>query len=739
MFNALVRVFFKLSLCLLVVTVIVTGSVGYIYWHIKLTLPNADFLDDYQAPELTRVYDRHFQLLQEFAPVHRINLKFSDIPTKIIAAFLVAEDKNFYYHPGIDPFRVMRALLQNAALQKSPQNLVGASTITQQVAKNFLVGNEKSMLRKFREAFATIAIENKLTKDHILELYLNQIYLGNGAYGVQSAALKYFNKSVEELSIAEVSLLAALPKAPGMLGVAKNIKKLANRRNLIIQALLTQGYISQAEANSAMGEPIEIHGDAAASPINPPVDPSVNYGYYLLPLKEAIATEQPQLNLTAGLEIFSCMDAKFQNAAQDALREGLLKYDLQQKIFYKPIAKLGANYASNAVKQITVIDCPKNYLKAVVDFKDSKLSVILEDQTKLPLDTSGWSLDFCLATGDVILVKVKNGVAYLRQIPEISGGIVVMEARTGQILAMVGGWSATSSQFNCATQAIRQPGSCFKPFVYLAALERGFSPNDIIEDEPIVMLLNHGKEIYSPKNINGKIHGAVSVKNSLAYSYNLASIQLALDTGFEHVQDTADLFGVYNHTPNHPSMILGASETSLLKLTTAYAMIFNGGYHLKPHFFNAYTQRKLSCINKNTTVCGVETQKKLSTVPLTTLVTHQRLVDTPAIFGLWEMLRAVITHGTGKSLLSLEKKLGVTIRGKTGTTNNNLDAWFVGSVSIPGTIYQDNNPLVIGVFVGFLKPKNLGAGNGGASVAIPIFGNFIKNILSDTLIRVESF
>ena len=730
MFNALVRVFFNLGRHLILVGVIITVSIGYIYWQIKSTMPNADFLECYQAPELTRVYDRHFQLLQEFAPVHRINIKFTDIPTKIIAAFLVAEDKNFYYHPGIDPIRVMRALFQNLALQRSPQNLVGASTITQQVAKNFLVGNEKSMLRKFREAFATIAIENKLTKDRILELYLNQIYLGNGAYGVQSASLKYFNKSVEALSIAEASLLAALPKAPGILSISKNIQKLTNRRNAIIQALLAQGYISQDEANSALCELIKIHVDDTTP---------TNYGYYLLSLKDAIATEQPQLNLTAGLEIFSCMDAKFQQAAQTALREGLLKYDLKQKIFYKPIAKLGANYSSDAVKQIIVVDCPKNYLKAVVDFKNHKPIVILEDKTVLTLDITGWSFESTIITGDVILVEVKDGVAYLRQIPEISGGIVVMEARTGQVLAMVGGWSATSSQFNCAIQAIRQPGSCFKPFVYLAALEHGSSPNDIIEDEPIVMLLNNGKEVYSPKNINGKIHGAVSVKNSLAYSYNLASIQLAIDTGFEHVQDIADLFGVYNHTPNHPSMILGASETSLLKLTTAYSMIFNGGYHVKPRFFNAYTQRQLSCVNKNTTICGVECRKNLSSVLLATFAERQQLATSQAIFGLWEMLRAVVTHGTGKSLLPLEKKLGVKFRGKTGTTNNNLDAWFIGSVSIPGTVYQDNNPLVIGVFVGFLKPKNLGEGNGGASIAIPIFGNFVKNILSDTLIRVENF
>ena len=584
------------------------------------------------------------------------------------------------------------------------------------------------MLRKFREVFATISIENKLSKDHILELYLNQIYLGNGAYGVQSAALRYFDKSAEQLSIAQASLLASLPKAPGSLNTPKNIKKLTARRNTIIQALHEQGYISESEAKKATNEKIAIRAEEITSQ---------NYNYYLLPLKDAVLEQQPNFNLTAGLEIFSCMDAKFQQAAQNALREGLLQYALKQKVFSKAITSLGADYKISELKQINIPDCPKNYQKAIVDFTEKKPIVILENEMSLPFDSTDWSFENNLATGDVILVEVKNKVAHLRQIPEISGGIVVMEARTGKVLAMVGGWSSTSNQFNCAIQALRQPGSCFKPFVYLSALEHGTTPNDIIEDEPIVMRLNNGKEIYKPKNINGKFHGSVSVKNSLAHSYNLASINLALHTGLEHIRDIADLFGIYNQTPKHPSVILGACETTLLKLTTAYAMIFNGGYYIKPRFFNAYAQRKISCVNKNTSKCDIECQKSLGAVPLTTLENNQRVATPQAIFGMLEMLRAVITDGTGRSLLPLERKLGVTLRGKTGTTNNNMDAWFIGCVSIPGTIYQDNNPLVIGVFVGFLKPKNLR--NGGAAIAMPIYSNFIKNILSDSLVRVENF
>ncbi len=585
-----------------------------------------------------------------------------------------------------------------------------------------MVGNEKSFLRKFREAFATLSIERQLSKDRILELYLNQIYLGNGAYGLQAAALNYFNKSMENLTVAEACLLAALPKAPAQL--SKNTQKLKARRDAIIQALSEQNYISKQEASSALEQSIEFHQEESS--------PS-DYGYYITPLREVLVEEMPKLNITSGLEIFSCMDARFQQAAQKALRDGLLKYDLTQKIFYKPIAKLGDKYSIEDLNQIAVPDCSENYQKSIVDFSSEKPFIQLQNKQSLPLDTTSWSLETPLTKGDVVLVEVKNGKAHLRQIPEVSGAVVVMEARTGQVLALVGGWSHTMSPFNCATQATRQPGSSFKPFVYLAALEQGMSPNDIINDKSITMLLNNGREIYKPKNIDKKTHGFVTVKNSLAYSHNLSSIQLGLDTGIEHIQDIAELFEVYNSASKHPSMILGSKETTLLKLTNAYAMIFNGGYHLKPKFYNAYAQRKISSLNKNSNFCCFERQQSLMTVPISTITSYQRLASPSAIFGLLEMLRAVITHGTGKSLLPIEREFGVKIRGKTGTTNSNRDAWFIGSVSIPGTIYQDDNPLVIGVFVGFLNPKNLGDGKGGAVVALPIFGNFIKNIVSDTL------
>jgi penicillin-binding protein 1A len=722
MYSAVAKVFFKLAICLVIAGAIATGTICSIYWHLKPGLPNSDFLNDYRAPEVTHVYDRHFRPIHEFAPVHRINLKIEDIPKKVIAAFLVAEDKNFYYHPGIDPMRIARAVLQNFSQKKSQQTLVGASTITQQVAKNFLVGNEKSFLRKFREAFATLSIERQLSKDRILELYLNQIYLGNGAYGLQAAALNYFNKSMENLTISEACLLAALPKAPAQL--SKNTQKLKARRDAIIQALSEQNYISKQEASSALEQSIEFHQEESS--------PS-DYGYYITPLREVLVEEMPKLNITSGLEIFSCMDARFQQAAQKALRDGLLKYNLTQKIFYKPIVKLGDKYSIEDLNQIAVPDCPENYQKSIVDFSSEKPFIQLQNKQSLPLDTTSWSLETPLTKGDVVLVEVKNGKAHLRQIPEVSGAVVVMEARTGQVLALVGGWSHTMSPFNCATQATRQPGSSFKPFVYLAALEQGMSPNDIINDKSITMLLNNGREIYKPKNIDKKTHGFVTVKNSLAYSHNLSSIQLGLDTGIEHIQDIAELFEVYNNASKHPSMILGSKETTLLKLTNAYAMIFNGGYHLKPKFYNAYAQRKISSLNKNSNFCCFERQQSLMTVPISTITSYQRLASPSAIFGLLEMLRAVITHGTGKSLLPIEREFGVKIRGKTGTTNSNRDAWFIGSVSIPGTIYQDDNPLVIGVFVGFLNPKNLGDGKGGALVALPIFGNFIKNIVSDTL------
>lgn len=724
MYRALIKTLINIGISLTIIAVVTVSIAGYTYWLVKPSLPNSTFLKDYHAPELTRIYDRHFNLIHEIAQANRINLSIEHIPENIIAAFLVAEDKNFFYHPGFDLFRIFRALFHNLTRNQPGQNLIGASTITQQVAKNFLVGNEKNFLRKIREAFATLILEKQLSKERILELYLNQIYLGNGAYGIQAAALKYFKKSIEELTIAEACLLAALPKAPTQLSSSKNLQKLENRRNIIIHALLEQGFISFDEASDSIIEPIKFSLDK---------HPLTHYEYYTTTLHEELKNELPTLDITSGLEIFSYMDANIQKSAQKSLRDGLLKYDLAHKVFYKPITHIEEPYSFEKLTTIAIPDCPPHYQKAVIQVAQGKLLALLENKNLIPLDTTGWTFNNPLEQGDVILVEVNKDKAYPRQIPEVNGAIVVMEARTGQVLALVGGWSYASTPFNCASQASRQPGSSFKPFVYLAALEQGIDPNDIIKDESITIPLNNGKEIYRPKNVDKKFHGFVTVRNSFAYSHNLAAIHLGLNTGLEHIQDIAELFSVYNHLSQHPSVILGSKETTLLKLTTAYAMLFNGGYYLKPKFYKAYTQRKNLSLQRNIDLCCLETQKEISAIPISTITDRQRIASPTAIFGLLEMLRAAITHGTGKSLLPLEHRFGIIIRGKTGTTNDNRDAWFVGSLSIPGTIYQDDNPLVVGVFVGFLKPKSLGKGNGGATVALPIFGNFIKNIVSDIL------
>lgn len=720
--NIVIKILFNISIFLIAIITITSSIIGYTYWQLKPTLPNTAFLKNYQSPELTRIYDRHFILVHEFSYANRINLNVEKIPEKIIAAFLVAEDKNFFYHPGLDPIRILRVLFQNFANSQASRNLVGASTITQQVAKNFLVGNEKTFLRKIREALISIILEQQLSKERILELYLNQIYLGNGAYGIQAAALKYFNKSVEDLTISETCLLAALPKAPAQLSSPQNTKKLENRKNAIIHSLFDQGYISFEEASAAITEPLKFSERKQNE---------VDCEYYTSTLREKLETELPAFNTTAGLEIFSCMDIHFQKAAQKSLQDGLLKYDLALKNFSKPLAHIEQPYSSEKLTKILTPGCPPHYKKAIIKIEQEKILAQLEDQQTLPLDITEWTFQSPLISGDIVLVEIMKGKAYIRQIPTISGAIVVMEAKTGQVLALTGGWNYATHPFNCATQALRQPGSCFKPFVYLAALEQGFNPNNIIKDEAITIFLNNGKEIYKPKNVDKKSHGFVTIKNSLAHSHNLAAIRLGLNTGLEHIQDTAELFNVYNQLSLHPSIILGSKETTLLRLTTAYAMIFNGGYYLKPKFYKAYTQRTTSLLNRNISSCYVEKQQE--SVSLSTMIKQQRIASPIAIFQLLEMLRAAITHGTGKSLLPLEQTLGVRIRGKTGTTNNNRDAWFIGSVSVPGTIYQDDNPLVVGVFVGFLKPKSLGASNGGAVVALPIFGNFIKNIISDIL------
>lgn len=688
-------------------------------------IPDATFLKDYSAPEISHVYDKHYKLIHEYIPTKRINIPFEKIPKKLIAAFLVAEDKNFYYHQGIDPFRIAKALSQNIWHKNYGKSLIGASTITQQVAKNFVVGSERTVIRKIKEAFVTFNIEYSLSKDRIIELYLNQIYLGNNCFGIQAAALNFFGKSVEELTLDQICLLAALPKAPTHLTESKNTEKLKQRRDSIIKQLLEQAYINEFEAKQVLENEI-IFNTQQSNYQN-------SYGYYLEPLKAQLENELPNTMITTGLEIVSCMDEKCQKASQKALRDGLLNFEEKQKIFTQPLASLGEKYSLEQLKNINTPYMPEHVEKAVAWQKKEKWFVTTEKQQDFILDLQDWKLKTPLKVGDVVLVKIKNKKAYLTQIPKVCGAVVVMEAKTGKVLAITGGWDFTKAPFNCATQALRQPGSSFKPFVYLTALEKGMKSGEIIMDEKMSIKMDNNTT-YTPKNVDGKFHGAVTVKTSLAHSYNIAALNLALKAGMESIKDTAELFGIYHNAQQHLSIVLGAQETTLLKLTAAYAMLFNGGSYLKPKLYSAYTKRNLKNSDTvNTSNCCVDKLQTANLVKTSILKHSQKIADPKAIFQLLEMLRSVITKGTARKLLPLEHKYGITIHGKTGTSNNNLDAWFVGSVNIPGTIYQADNPLVIGVFVGYLKPTSLGKGNGGTAVALPIFSNFVENFISDSL------
>lgn len=712
----------RIAITLTLFGIVIVAIVSLAYLKVAPLLPNAAFLKDYACPEISRVYDKHYRLIHEYVSIKRINVPFEKIPKKLIAAFLVAEDKNFYYHNGLDPFRILKAVGQNIWHKKSGQSLIGASTITQQVAKNFVVGSEKSFLRKVKEAFVTFNIEYNLSKDRILELYLNQIYLGGGAYGIQAASINLFGKGIQEISLAQICLLAALPKAPTYFIDHKNIENLKKRRDLIITSLLKQGYINGNDAKQALNSTIDFTQNKSDD---------FKYGYYLTPLKEQITNEISNTILTQGFEIISCMDINCQNAAQNSLRKGLINFENKIKNFNSAIVSLGKNYSLKQLQQLKLPFTENDMQKAIAYQKNNIWYVVIEKDQHFKLNCAEWNFKTPLKTGDVIHVEIKNKTAYLKQIPKVSGAIVVMEAKTGKVLAVTGGWDSNFFPFNCATQAARQPGSSFKPFVYLAALENGTKPGDILTDEKISIKMGNNN-IYQPKNVDGKYHGAVTVKTSLTHSYNLAALDLALKTGIEPIKDTAELFGIYNKSQQHLSIVLGAQETTLLKLTTAYAMLFNGGHYVIPRFYSACTNRfgkSNQTINK--TNCGID---QISNIAQTGMMKNsQKIASSQAIFELLGMLRNVVSNGTARKLLPLEHKYGITIHGKTGTSNNNLDAWFVGSVSIPGTIYQGNNPLVIGVFVGYLKPESLGKGNGGSAVALPIFSNFLETLISDIL------
>jgi penicillin-binding protein 1A len=728
----------------------VTAAAGLI-WHFSKDLPDYSQLQDYEPPVMTRVHAADGELLGEYSKERRLYLPIQAVPKLVINAFLAAEDKNFYEHGGIDFQGMARAAVlyaQNFGSNRRPQ---GASTITQQVAKNFLLTNEVSFARKIKEALLAMRIERAYSKDKILELYLNEIYLGLGAYGIAAASLVYFDKSVNDLTVAEAAYLAAMPKAPGALHPVRNHDRAVERRNYVIDRLLENGWIKQAEADTARKDPLVVTNRSNAAHI-------FAGEYFAEEVRRDIFDRYGEKKLyEGGLSVRTTLDPKIQVMARKTMAAGLVNFDEAQG-WRGAIGKLDIT-GDWGVKLADV--------KSLSDISPWRMAVVLEtsDQSArigfqpgrelggavskdrqtgiVTLDGVRWakavtgpmrgkvptSVSQVLSPGDIIYAdpliakdgSLVEGQYRLRQLPEISGAMVAMDPRTGRVLAMVGGFSFDQSQFNRATQAYRQPGSTIKPIVYSAAIDNGYTPSSMEVDGPIEIDQGQGGGVWRPENFSvGKYQGPTTLRNALRLSLNTVTVRLAQDIGMPLIGEYAKRFGVYDELPNYLSYALGAGETTVMRMVTGYSMIANGGRRVKATLIDRIQDRYGHTIFKHDTrECrGCDAPEGWKNQPEPQLVDHrEQVLDVLTAYQITSMMEGVVQGGTAIAL----KEVGKPIAGKTGTSNEAKDLWFVGF----------SPDLVVGLYVGYDKPRSLGRTAQAGHTAAPIARDFMKLALAD--------
>lgn len=704
------------------------GLFFYIYFNFSQNLPDWRHLDRYQPAGTSRIYSRHYELVRECNDERRIFVPFSEIPTLVVKAFLSAEDKNFFTHPGVDVWSLLRAVILNTLKGSWSQRPIGGSTITQQVAKNFLLGNERSLKRKVREAILSLQLEKNISKERILELYLNNIYLGNNSYGVAAASQSYFGKILEELSPEEVAFLAALPKAPSF--YSKDLEKLERRRNWVLKRMLHNGILSQDTTEKAMRSPISF--------ADPPAFPEL--GNYFV---SEVRREVFQRNLDAkGCSVISTVDLRLQQLAEVSLQEELEKFDFSQNQWRGPLAHISQIPLQwSSVLESFQLKKP-HHVKAALVMKiegTQKAILGLSNQTfqVLSLSQVPWRyakdrpircIQDVLSVGDIVWVRCDNGSLF--QLPKVTGGLVLMDPYDGSVLALSGGYLHSLNAFNVVTQAKRQPGSTFKPIVYLAALEQGFKLQNKILDAAIHLSLGNGSEIYSPKNESSRSYGLVSLQTAFTQSLNLATVRLALKVGLSPIQLMASRLGIYSNTPNKISIALGAFESTLLNLTTAYGMILNGGYKIQPSFIQRIIDVNGKVIYGQPFYSGYAFRSsspflrwgRLNPEDYPAFYEQKNFVLTPKAAKIMTyLLEETVNRGTARGLQNLKKELGIRIGGKTGTTNNNKDTWFIGFIRLP-----NNRLFIIGAFIGYPVPKSLGAQATGGKIALPLFERFVR-------------
>ncbi len=755
----------------------VGGLVGVTLAHFSRDLPDDSQLVNYVPATGSKIYAGDGSLMTEFETEHRIPVSIAQVPPLVIHAFLAAEDRDFYNHNGVDPLAILRAALADVLRFQRGQRPLGASTITQQVVRHFLLSHEVSVARKIKEALLAYRIERTLSKDRILEIYLNEIYLGAGAYGVAAAADTYFQKPLSQLTLAEAAFLAALPKAPNNYNPIRHAAAAKARRDWVLSGMAEVGWITRAQADAAIAEPLGVNmkSDLPGNPVNG------HDGYFAEEVRrELIGRFGEKAVYEGGLTVRTSYVPVYQEMAETAFRNGLVEYDRRHG-WRGPLAHLpSAAAAQAALSGMADPPAPSDWrLAAVTAIDGGGATIALKNggSGRIPFAELRWArrttadqqlgpevrrVGDVVDPGDIVLVEPAAGAAPargrhataglpnygLRQIPNVSGGVVVTDPHTGRVFALVGGWSFRQSQFDRATQARRQPGSAFKPFVYVTALEKGFTPESVVDDAPISIPQGPGLPDWQPVNYEGTYVGPTTLEDALIHSRNLVTARLATMIGLPAIAKTVQAFDVMDKMPLYYSMSLGAGETTLLRLTNAYAMLDNGGHWLLPSVIDLVQDRSghilyqkgvggcAACFAAGGAHNGSDDSAAYraggAADPSSIYVPHATyaegatvykptkpdpLVEPTADYQIIQMMQGVIQRGTGTAVKVVDKPLA----GKTGTTSDWFDAWFVGF----------SPDIAAGVFVGFDEPRTLGRGEAGGRVAAPIFRDFMIAALKD--------
>ncbi|MBY5411246.1 penicillin-binding protein 1A [Rhizobium leguminosarum] len=711
--------------------------------NVAKDLPDYAVLNSYAPPVTTRVHAGNGALMAEYAKEKRLFLPIQAIPDRVKAAFLSAEDKNFYNHPGVDLTGLGRAILVNLQNFGSGRRPVGASTITQQVAKNFLLSSDQTIDRKIKEAILSFRIEQAYSKDKILELYLNEIFFGLNSYGIAGAALTYFNKSVTELTVSEAAYLASLPKGPANYHPFRHPEAALERRNWVIDRMVENGYVSQPDGEEAKKQPLGV----TARTTGPSLFAS---DYFAEAVRRQLIDQYGEKVLyEGGLSVRTSLDPQMQLAARKALQDGLVTYD-ERRGFHGPIKQIDASGDwGKALADIPALsDVPEWRLAVVLAVSDSTVDIGLQpakdgsgkvaaDRQRGTIDAKNMQWAFrsadsarkstkspvgAVAPGDVVYVEKLGDDAStsyrLRQPPKVQGGLVAMDPKTGRVLAMVGGFSYGQSEFNRATQAMRQPGSSFKPFVYAAAMDNGYTPASVIMDAPIEIV--SGGQVWRPENYGGEVSGPSTLRSGIEHSRNLMTVRLANDLGMNIVAEYAERFGIYDHMLPVLSMSLGAGDTTVLRMVSAYSVIANGGKQIKPTLIDRIQDRYGKTIFRHEErLCeGCNAGDWQNQEEPNIVDNRETVLDPMTAYQITSMLQGVIQRGTAAGKVDLG---GRDVAGKTGTTNDEKDAWFVGFTP----------DLVAGLYMGFDTPAPLGRGGTGGVLSAPIFNEFMQTAVKD--------